>query len=196
MHIDYSNVLPWIYLFNSIALIHMALKQLRKRRAGKPVDARLQQTAQAEAQWTGSVPDALVQKLGKESNYGDFDFGTCVYQWQGDRFILEAWYKNREFTGFQLRQRDSAFPDLGTYFNCSILAALACSWKLLAGLAVLHEATDALPVGTALKQYVINFALFMLAAWIISFGLKRHQLLLSAGCILMTLLSLPLIDWP
>lgn len=195
MQTDYNAVLQWIYLFNSIALIRLAFRQVMKRRKGRQQDQQIK--AAALGQWNDTAPEALIRQLGKPASHGDFDHGESVCAWRGERQLLEASYRNGKCTGIELRQHDDdAFPNLNTYFNCAVLAALACSWKLLAMPGGMAEAGDALPVAAAARQYLVNFAAFLLGAWIVSFALKRRQLLLNAGCIVMVALSLPLLNWP
>lgn len=195
MQTDYSAILQWIYLFNSLALIHLAFRQLMKRRKGRQLDQQIK--AASSGQWIGAAPDALVRQLGAPASQGAPDQGQGTYVWQGERHVLEAIYRDGQCTGIETRQHaGDLFPNLNTYFNCAVLAALACSWKFLAAQSGAQDAGEALPVSAAARQYAVNFVLFLLGAWIVSFGLKRHQLLLCAGCIVMALLSLPLIDWP
>ncbi|WDZ95294.1 hypothetical protein Herbaro_17640 [Herbaspirillum sp. WKF16] len=195
MQTDYTAVLQWIYLFNSIALIQLAFRQVMKRRKGRELDLKIK--AAALAQWAGTSPDALMRQLGAASNQGDLDHGKSAYTWRGERQLLEAFYQDGNCTGVELRQHEGdAFPTLNTYFNCAVLAALACSWKFLAAQAGMQDAGEALPVSAAAKQYLLNFVLFFAGAWLASFALKRHQLLLSGGCIVMVALALPLLGWP
>jgi putative NADH-flavin reductase len=59
MQTDYSAILQWIYLFNSLALIHLAFRQVMKRRKGRQLDQQIQ--AASTGQWIGAAPDALVR---------------------------------------------------------------------------------------------------------------------------------------
>ena len=195
MQTDYSAILQWIYLFNSLALIHLAFRQVMKRRKGRQLDQQIQ--AASTGQWIGAAPDALVRQLGTPASQGNLDHGQSTYVWQGDRHVLEAFYRDGKCTGIEPRQHaGDLFPNLNTYFNCAVLAALACSWKFLAAQSGAQDADEVLPASEAAKQYAVNFVLFLLGAWLASFALKRHQLLLCAGCIAMVVLSLPLINWP
>lgn len=195
MQTDYSAVLQWIYLFNSIALIQLAFKQVIKRRKARQLEQQLKSAALG--QWNDTAPEALIRQLGKPDSRGELDHGRSACTWRGERQLLEAFYQDGKCTGVELRPYEGqAFPNLNTYFNCAVLAALACSWKFLAAAGGMPEAGEALSVTAAAKQYLVNFVLFLLGAWIISFGLRRHHMLISGGCILMVALSLPLLDWP
>ncbi|OWY27575.1 hypothetical protein [Herbaspirillum robiniae] len=194
MQTDYSTVLQWIYLFNSIALIQLAFRQVMKRRKGRELDMKIK--AASLGQWIDTAPEALIRQLGAPAGRGELDHGQSACAWHGDRQSLEAFYRDGKCTGIELRPYSGApFPNLNTYFNCAVLAALACSWKLLAAMGGVEEAGEALPIAAAAKQYLVNFVLFLLGAWVLSFGLKRRQMLLSAGCIVMVVLGLPLINW-
>ena len=195
MQTDYGTVLQWIYLFNSLALAQLAMRQLGKRRKGRQQDQKIK--AAALGQWNGSAPDELIRQLGQPSARAELDHGRSACTWRGDRQLLEAFYQDGKCTGVELRPYEGEiFPNLNTYFNCAVLAALACSWKFLAAAGGMPEAGEALPASAAAKQYLVNFALFLAGAGLLSFILKRHQLLLSGGCIAMVALSLPLLNWP
>lgn len=195
MQTDYNAVLQWIYLFNSIALIQLALRQLRKRRKGRELDRKIKTAA--VGQWAGTAPEALVRQLGAPGSQGDFDHGQSASAWRGERQVLEAFYRDGKCTGIEVRSHaDDAFPNLNTYFNCAVLAALACAWKLTTAANGMPEGGETLPVAAAAKQYLANFVLFFAGAWLASFVLKRRRLLLNGGCIVMLVLSLPLPGWP
>lgn len=195
MSTDYSAVLQWIYLFNSLALIQLALRQLKKRRKGRLQDQKIK--AAALGQWLDAAPEALERQLGAPASQGDFDHGQSASQWRGERQLLEAFFRDGKCTGVEVRQHEGdAFPTLNTYFNCAVLAGLACSWKFLAAQAGAPELENTLPASAAAKQYLFNFVLFLLGAWLLSFVLKRRQLLLNGACIVMVALSLPLLNWP
>lgn len=190
MQADYATILQWIYLFNSLALAQLAIKQLGRRRKARGLEQRFR--AAQTAQWRLSAPDFLTARLGRPHAQQTREDGATLYRWRGERHWLEALYREGRCESVDLSDHlEESFPTVNTYFNCAILAALACAWKF-SGLA---DAPD-LEVTAAGKQYLANFIVFVAGAWLLSFVLKRQRVLLNLGCIAMVVLALPLLNWP
>jgi hypothetical protein len=190
MQADYNTILQWIYLFNSLALAQLALKQLSRRRKARQLEQRFR--AAQTAEWRNTAPEFMTARLGPPQSQQIREDGASLYRWRGERHWLEASYRDNQCQSVDVSDhQEDSFPTINTYFNCAVLAALACAWKF-SGLAEAPE----LPVAAAAKQYLANFIVFLAGSWLLSFVLKRQRLLLNLGCIAMVGLALPLLNWP
>lgn len=190
MQADYATILQWIYLFNSLALAQLALKQLGRRRKARALEQRFR--AAQTAEWRNTAPDFMTARLGTPHTQETREDGATLYRWRGERHWLEALYREGRCESVEVSDHlEESFPTVNTYFNCAVLAALVCAWKF-SGLADAPE----LPVAAAGKQYLANFIVFLAGAWLLSFVLKRQRMLLNLGCIVMVVLALPLLNWP
>lgn len=190
MQADYATILQWIYLFNSLALAQLALRQLGRRRKARQLEQRFR--AVQTAQWMGSTPELLSKQLGAPHAQQPLEDGATLHRWRGERHWLEAVYRDGRCVSMSVSDHlEESFPTLNTYFNCAVLAALACAWKLSG-----NTAADAVSMASAARQYLQNFVILLAGAGLLSFILKRHRLLLNLGCVAMVALSLPLLDWP
>ncbi|MCI1014057.1 hypothetical protein HWE04_09340 [Herbaspirillum sp. C7C2] len=190
MQADYATILQWIYLFNSLALAQLALKQLGRRRKARQLEQGFR--AAQTSDWRATAPDFLFARLGKPHAQVEQDDGSTLQRWRGERHWLDAVYRDGQCQSVEISaHQEESFPTVNTYFNCAVLAALACAWKF-SGLADAPE----LPVAAAAKQYLSNFIVFVAGAWLLSFLLKRQRMLLNLGCIAMVVLALPLLNWP
>nr|WP_198981986.1 hypothetical protein [Herbaspirillum sp. ASV7] len=190
MQADYATILQWIYLFNSLALAQLALRQLGRRRKARQLEQRFR--AAQTAPWMGSTPELLSKQLGAPHAQEPLEDGATLHRWRGERHWLEAVYRDGRCVSMSVSDHlEESFPTLNTYFNCAVLAALACAWKLSG-----NTAADAVSMASAARQYLQNFVMLLAGAGLLSFILKRHRLLLNLGCVAMVALSLPLLDWP
>lgn len=91
MQADYATILQWIYLFNSLALAQLALKQLGRRRKARALEQRFR--AAQTAEWRNTAPDFLTSRLGAPHAQQSVDDGATLYRWRGERHWLEARYR-------------------------------------------------------------------------------------------------------
>lgn len=187
MQADFDTVLQWLYLFNSLALARMALRQFALRRLARQLEQRMR-AAQA-ADWMNTTPEFMLARLGKPQSQQPADDGSIGYHWRGERHALQALYRDNRCSSLLLTDvTPEPFPTVNTFFNCAVLAALVWSWKLTG-----FQLAPEMAMSELAQRFASAFIVMLAGSWLLSFVLRRQRLLLNLACIGTLLLALPLI---